>query len=198
MHEVSRTRTFFLRRLGDPADQAAWEDFDRRYRPIIVGFARRLGFGDADAADVAQDATMRFVQEYRAGRYDRDRGRLRTWLLEMVRTRAAMTRRRAARRGPGRGDSAIVDCADRRGMITAWDDERQREILRQALREVRDGSRIGERTLRAFEALCVHRLPPAVVAEELGMTVGDVYLAKCRVAQRLRTIVARLESEYPS
>lgn len=197
MHEISRTSTIFLHRLGDPGDHLVWETFDRRYRPIIVGFAVRLGLDHADAADIAQETTIRFVEEYRAGRYDRDRGRLRTWIMELVRTRVATLRRKVARRGVVAGDSTIVQLGDARGLDQAWDEERNREILRRSMEELRETSRTGERTMEAFEALCVHRVAPAVVAEQLGMTVRDVYLAKCRVAQRLRRIAARLEAEYP-
>jgi hypothetical protein len=74
--EPSRTTTALLEGLHDPADAVAWEQFDRRYRPIVVGFASRLGLADADAADVAQEVMLQFVKEYRAGKYDRQRGRL--------------------------------------------------------------------------------------------------------------------------
>jgi len=70
------TTTALLDGLHDPANEEVWREFDTRYRPIILGFAVKLGLSDEDAADVAQDTLARFVQEYRAGRYDRTRGRL--------------------------------------------------------------------------------------------------------------------------
>jgi DNA-directed RNA polymerase specialized sigma24 family protein len=44
--------------------------------------------------------------------------------------------------------------------------------------------------------LVYHGLSPARVAEELGMSTHDVYLAKSRVAAKLRDIVQRLEREF--
>ena len=44
--------------------------------------------------------------------------------------------------------------------------------------------------------LVYHSLTPQVVAEQLGMSTHDVYLAKSRVAAKLREIVVRLEQEY--
>lgn len=198
VRELSRTATSFLTRLGDPADREVWHEFDQRYRPIIVAFAMRLGLGEADAADVAQESTLRFIDEYRAGRYDRDRGRLRTWLLGIVRTQSAMVKRKAQRRAAlGGGDSVIIDCADESAVVAAWDEEREREILRRAMDELRTSSKTSAKTLQAFESLCIHAVPPAVVAEELGISVADTYLAKFRVAQRLRELAERIACEYP-
>ncbi len=50
--------------------------------------------------------------------------------------------------------------------------------------------------IRAFELSAVNQVPAAQIAEDLDMAVGDVYLAKSRVAKRLREIVARLEHVY--
>lgn len=63
MTDPTRTTTALLDGLVDPANAEVWDEFDRRYRPIIVGFAARLGLADADAADVAQDVLTRFLGE---------------------------------------------------------------------------------------------------------------------------------------
>jgi len=77
MPAVSRTTTRLLEGLCDPEDEALWCEFDAQYRPILVGFARRLGLNVEDAADLAQETLVRFVEAYRAGRYDRGKARLR-------------------------------------------------------------------------------------------------------------------------
>lgn len=196
MREVSRTATRFLHRLGDPLDGSVWNEFDARYRSIIVAFCRRLGLGEADAADVAQESIIRFIRENREGRYDRERGRLRTWLLQIVRTQAAMSRRKTMRRGIVAGDSVILELSDDRAVDEAWDAERDREILRRAMLALRSDTRLNDSTIRAFEALCVHGLAPATVAEELGISVSEAYVAKSRVARRLRELCARIAEEY--
>ena len=69
-------------------------------------------------------------------------------------------------------------------------------LLREALSELRTKSRTDPRTVEAFEMLVYHGLSPQVVAEQMGMSTHDVYLAKSRVAAKLREIVVRLEAEY--
>jgi hypothetical protein len=64
--EHVNTTTHLLDGLFDTENQQAWAEFDSRYRPILIGFLKRMGLSDADAADVAQDTLTCFVQDYRA------------------------------------------------------------------------------------------------------------------------------------
>jgi RNA polymerase sigma factor (sigma-70 family) len=196
MIDVTRTTTALLAGLGDAANDGAWAEFDARYRPILTGFARRLGLDDAGAADAAQETLLQFLREYRAGRYDRSRGRLRNWLIALARTRIAAVRRAASRDRVVRGDSAIVDMHDGSALTQAWEMERRQVILHLALDELRRTSRAHDRTLRAFELLVARAMPAAEVARSLEMSVQDVYVAKNRLAVRLREIIARIEDAY--
>ena len=102
------TSTLLLAGLADSNNSVVWEEFDARYRPIVFGYARRLGLSEEEAADAAQDAMVRFVQEYRLGKYDRARGRLRSWLIGIVKARAIDVLRAKARRREARGDSVLM------------------------------------------------------------------------------------------
>ena len=42
------TTSAMLNGLKDESDGAVWDQFDRRYRPILYGFARRLGMYESD------------------------------------------------------------------------------------------------------------------------------------------------------
>jgi RNA polymerase sigma-70 factor (ECF subfamily) len=194
MIDVTRTTTALLDGLHEPGNEQVWAELDARYRPILVAFARRLGLGDADAADVAQEAMLRFLQEYRDGHYDRERGRLRSWLLSIARTRVAAVYRR--RRAPARGDSALGALPDDATLSEIWESERRAVILREALERLRTTTRTSDRNIRTFELLVVRRMPAASVAKELGISVDDVYVAKSRVAERLRRIIEELERAY--
>jgi RNA polymerase sigma-70 factor (ECF subfamily) len=196
MLEVSRTTTVLLEGLRDPANAEAWAMFDRLYRPIVIGFARRLGLGESDSADVAQETMAQFVQEYRANRYDRSRGRLRTWLIALTKTRIAGLRRNAARYRDWRGDSAFIDLADDVHLTQIWDAERRTVVLRNALNILRERSRSSDTTIRAFELLALNQMPPLAVANELGISTHDVYLAKSRITQRLREIINSLDADF--
>lgn len=202
MIDVTRTTTLLLEGLHDRGDAAAWSEFDRRYRPILVGFLRALGANEIDASDVAQETMVEFLEGYRAGRYDRGRGRLRTWLMSIGRTQLALARRRAARRrDQGRGaediDATASKVADPSPEDDAlWEVERRRTILREAFERLRAASASDGRTLEAFELMIFRAVPPAAVAAELSMSMDDVYQAKSRITQRLRSHIAEVERAF--
>ena len=47
---LSKTTTAMLAALHDPSDAATWAEFDARYRPVLIGFARNFGLADAEVA----------------------------------------------------------------------------------------------------------------------------------------------------
>ncbi len=187
------TTTELLDGLHETRNNIAWGEFDRRYRPILIAFLRRAGLGSADAADVAQDALTRFVQEYREGRYDRTRGRLRTWLIAIARYRLLDLRRADARRRETRGESALGDVPTEDEAEAIWDAEQRRYIFEQAIATLRETGRFDDRTIAAFDRVVLGNEPVATVAAELGLSAQEIYNAKNRVVSRLREIALRYE-----
>ena len=78
---LSTTNTSLLAGLRDRSNDACWSEFFGRYQPLLVGFGHKLGLSETDAQDAAQETLMAFVSTYREGGYDRQKGRLRTWLM---------------------------------------------------------------------------------------------------------------------
>lgn len=196
MLDVTRTTTMLLDGLGQLDDDAAWATVDRRYRPIVTGMARRLGVSDADAADVAQETMVRVLAEYRDGRYDRERGRLRTWILAIARTKIADVHRKRGVRKEARGESAILTTPTDAEMEDLWSTERRMVILRTALEELQSTSNIAARSIQAFEMLVFHQRSVEDVGATLDMTPNDVYLVRSRITKKLREVVAQLEAVY--
>jgi RNA polymerase sigma-70 factor (ECF subfamily) len=194
--DLTRTTTALLVGLHDSANEPAWEEFDHRYRPILLGFARNLGLSDEDSADIAQETLVRFVQDYREGKYDRSKGRLGAWLVGIARYRILDLRRHRANHHEVNADFDLLDPVKSDQLQAVWDGEHRKAILREAMKDLRSTSRTDERTIRAFELVAAHGRSPQQVAEELGMSVHDVYLAKSRVSQKLREIVDRLEKVF--
>lgn len=190
------TTTQLLEGLSSSANDAIWREFDARYRPILVATGKRLGLDDDDAAETAQSALTQFVQAFQGGKYDRERGRLRAWLLGILKHRIADLGRKRMQRRERRGESAIVDVPDDERLSDVWDAERRRCMLNHAIAELRNTSKLNEKTLRAFELYAGQGRPVLDVAEILGITAHDVYVAKNRVAERLREILARQEAIF--
>jgi|SRR5688572_15706648 len=190
------TNTMLLRELADPSNQRVWEEFDGRYRPVIAAFARRLGLSEEDSDEVAQETMARFAQDYRNGKYDRERGRLRSWIFGIARLRALDAKRVRARRREERGESALEQLPDDQAVTAAFDAEWRAALLRQAFVELRAMTKSDPKTLRALELLAFSEKGAAEVAGELEMDVAAVHLAKHRGLKRLRAILESLERDW--
>lgn len=197
---VTRTTTQLMEELLDPTNAEAWGRFDARYRPVLVGFALRLGLSAEDATELAQRTMAEFFEVYRSGRYDRGKGRLSSWLIGIARNTASTMRRP---RGAGRrigGDTVAGEMPaplpDGPHLTRIWEREREQAILNDAMAVLRTSTKTEPNTLRAFELFAVRGMSAEAVAAECGLSVDAVYVVKNRLTKRLREIVRDLTSAY--
>lgn len=195
---ATRTTTRLLDALVDHSNAEVWTALDARYRPIIASLARRLGLGQSDAEEVAQQTMAEFVKAYRDGRYDRSKGRLSSWILGIAHNTVRHAMRDRKRAGPNARQPAddLPDVPDEGRLRSLWSEERDRAILEQALRILRDDSSIDDRTLRAFELVGLRAVPAPQAALQCGMSVDQVYVAKSRITTRLKALVAQLTQAF--
>jgi RNA polymerase sigma-70 factor (ECF subfamily) len=72
-----------------------------------------------------------------------------------------------------------------------FDQQLRRALFHRAAARVQ--AEVQPATWQAFRETAVAGKPAAAVAQQLGMTVGAVRVAKCRVLVRLRAVVKELE-----
>lgn len=194
MTSLPLTTTLLLSQISDFGQSEAWEEFDRRYRPMLLAFGRSLGLGHEDAADMAQTTLADLAVGLRDGKYDRKRGRLRSWILGIARNRAA---RIAGVRARGGVSSVEIDAMSEETLTELWEDARRRTILDLALNRLREHSKLAPSTLTAFELVALRGVPAAEAAKLSGLRgPDDVYVARSRVTRSLREIVASFEAIY--
>ena len=81
------TKTSLIRNVSDPAQGTRWEEFDKTYRGIVFGMARRAGLNHHDSEDVTQEV-FRDLARSLSGFEVRDRpGCFRRYLFNLVRWR---------------------------------------------------------------------------------------------------------------
>ncbi len=190
-----RTTTALLNGLHDPANLQAWKDLDQRCRPIMLAVARKIGFGEGEAEDLVQTTMTAFVEAYRKGQYNRERGRLSTYLITILRSRAIDLWRTKRRRHEAATPHEAIEHLTNEHVTRLWMHERQSRLLHLAIEDLRQ-SGADENMIRAFEMFGVSGIGIAEVTESLGMTREEVYNAKYRITQRLRPIVAKLDELY--
>jgi RNA polymerase sigma-70 factor (ECF subfamily) len=198
MTASSGTQPSLLLRIRDPQDARAWSQFAELYAPLIHGFARKYGLQEADAADLTQDVLRLVAQAAKDLDYDPQRGSFRGWLYTVVRNqvRKFFGRRRDFHAGAGgteaqqRLDQQISPETD---LTAEWNAECERRIFAHAAAQIRGDFK--EATWQAFWLTAVDGRSGKEVAEQLGMTVAAVYLAKSRVMARLKEQIQLLQAE---
>lgn len=192
MSTLPLTTTLLLAQIADFGERQAWEEFDRRYRPVLLAFGRSLGLSRDDAADMAQTTLSDMARALRDGQYCREKGRLRSWILGIARNRAS--RIMAARAATCQRLDETPDLSDER-MEALWQRAREKAIVDLALARLRETTRMAPSTLSAFELVALRGVPAAEVAVLCGLgSVDEVYVARSRVTARLRTLVVELEA----
>lgn len=190
-----RTTTALLHGLQEPGNASAWEELDGRCRPIMLAVCRRMGLSHDEAEDAVQAAMVSFVEAYREGRYDRERGRLSAFIITILRNRAIDRVRLAHKNREARQCAEALEALSEGDVERYWLDERQNQILREALGVLREGG-ADERMVAAFELYGLRGVEIGEVTTRLGMTREEVYNAKYRITKRLQPIVARLDELY--
>lgn len=199
---ATRTTTRLLDALAEPDNQPVWTVLDARYRPVIAALTRRIGLSDVDAEEAAQQTLTEFVRAFGEGRYERNKGRLSSWILGIAH-HTALRMLRQKRSGPAVGSTAVdaavegaVEGVDGAALRTIWTDERDRTILAQAMVVLRTERGVDERTVNAFELVAIRGVPVAAAAQQCQMSESQVYVAKSRVLKQLKEIVAELTRAF--
>jgi RNA polymerase sigma factor (sigma-70 family) len=199
---VVPTRRSLLTRLRSWDDQEGWRQFFETYWRLIYGVARKAGLGDAEAQDVVQETVISVAKRMRQFRYDPARGSFKSWLRLITRRRIADFLREQYRRadqapGGGASDQRRAGWLDQvsdsgvGGLTAVWDAEWEAHVLATAARRVR--RRVDARQYQMFDCYVLKGWAPAEVARTLGVSVGQVYLAKHRVGPLLREEIERVE-----
>ena len=185
---MDETRQSLLLR-AQTGETDAWKDLTDLYRPLILGWLNRQGVPARDLEDLSQEVLLSVVKHLPSFQHSGNRGAFRTWLRTIVCRRAADYWRALDARSQASGGSGataalqlIVDPDSE--LNRQWDQEHDRYVIRCLLDLVE--AEFEPTTRRAFQRLALDGASGAEVAEELGMSVAAVYVAKSRVLQRIR------------
>jgi RNA polymerase sigma factor (sigma-70 family) len=188
------TSTTLLRRLRqDPADQAAWAEFVRRYGPQVYRWCRHWRLQEADAEDVTQAVLARLSARMRTFTHDPARS-FRAYLRTVVRYAWCDFLEASKQPGAGVGGSDVLGLLEAVAagddLVRRLDEQFDQEVLAEAQARVRQ--RVEPHTWEAFHLTALEGRSGAEAAARLGLKVATVYKAKSKVQQMLHEEVARL------
>jgi RNA polymerase sigma-70 factor (ECF subfamily) len=190
-----RTTSLTLLEKARGNEPGAWERLVRLYRPLVSYWCNRGGVPNADVDDVMQEVFQGAVADLASFQRDRPGDTFRGWLRGITRHKVLLHFRRTGRhpRAAGGTDAfaRLQELAD--PQVDLPDEDPQAEVqglYRRALDLVRD--EFEDRTWQMFWLVVIQDRPPAVVAEQFGVSAAAVRKAKSRVLHRLNAEVGDL------
>lgn len=192
------TRHSLILRLRDREDAQAWQEFADIYEPVIYRVATARGMQHADALELVQRVLMAVARAVDRFQPDQKRAKFRTWLYTI--THNEFCRQFASsKKQPAAGNSAIrelVNSLPAKSLPTDQDDfsiEYRRAVFRWAAEIVKQ--QVKPSTWEAFWRTKIDDEPTDVVAADLGLSIGAVYIARSRVMARLEKQAAEYEEQ---
>ena len=185
---MNETRQSLLLR-AQTGEENAWKDLTDLYRPLIIGWLNRQGVPARDLEDLSQDILLTVVKHLPTFQHSGRRGAFRSWLRTIVCSRTtdywrAIDASTQASGGSG-ATAALQQLADPDSSLNRqWDEEHDRYVLDCLLDLVEE--EFEPATLQAFRRLALDGASGAEAAQELGLSVAAVYVAKSHVLQRIR------------
>src|SRR6266496_2206138 len=197
------TRRSLLSRLKESNAQESWRQFFDAYWRLIYTTALNAGLTDWEAQEVVQETLLTVAKKIKSFRYDPVIGSFKGWLLTIVRWRIAdqfrkrqqQIRSPSPRRTEASGTATLERVADPAAinLNAVWEEEWQRTLFAAALSRVK--RQANARHYQMFDLDAVKQWSVDRVAQTLGVSPGQVRLAKHRITVLMRREVARLEKE---
>jgi RNA polymerase sigma factor (sigma-70 family) len=155
---------------------------------LLMRYLRGLGLKEHDANDVRQDVFIRLWQSLPSFELDSKRGRFRTYLWKLTYSalvdgaRRIKVRRRAEEEWVNR--FLVADETESRQLHRELEEINRQQILEKVLPLVQ--SVTTSTAWSCFEQRVLRGRPALAIADELGISTGNVYVYSSRVMKRVR------------
>jgi RNA polymerase sigma-70 factor (ECF subfamily) len=177
-----------------PADLEAWDEFVRRYHPMIHAWCVKWGLQVSDADDVAQDVLVKLLAAMRKFQYDPSRS-FSGW-LRIVTHNTWTDFCNDRRKEPGQIDPGI-SIAESGAPRVEFEHQIEslfdRDLFETAMRRI--AKRVKPVTWDAFQLTALEGLSGQVVGERLKIPVAHVYVAKNRVQKLIQEEIRKMKGD---
>lgn len=196
------TRRSLVDRLVNWDDRKHWQEFFDTYWKLIYSAARQSGLTESEAQEVVQETVITVAKKIDKLRYDPAIGSFKGWLLNITRWRIAdqfrkrrPSEKQRARSSEERQTATIERIADTRvvDLDALWEKEWQENLFNAAITRVK--KKVDPKQFQLFDCYVRKEWPARKVATELGVSVGQVYLARHRISALLKKEIKSLEKK---
>ena len=197
---LAATRRSLVDRLANWEDQRRWQEFFDTYWKLIYSAARQSGLTDIEAQEVVQETIITVAKKIDKLKYDPAIGSFKGWLLQITRWRIVdqfRKREPGNAKRPRPADDRLTATIERLPDAQAvdldalWEKEWQQNLFEAAI--VRVKKKVDPKQFQIFDCYVRKEWPAQKVASQLGVNVGQVYLARHRVSALLKKEIKMLE-----
>ena len=186
------TRISFIRYL-DEGDEAAWNELNRIYRPMIVHWLRRYRLQAGDAEDIAQEVMATVARRVSDFDHNGRIGAFRKWLRTITFNVSQNFLKKVNQQPQGGGGSTFQEMLGQlqdpeSDIAREFDLQHDHFMLLGLLDSV--SSQFQPDTIEAFRLYVLEGVAADEIAERLGVQPHAVYMAKSRVLRSLRELAA--------
>jgi RNA polymerase sigma-70 factor (ECF subfamily) len=200
--DYERTRLTLIERLNNWDDHKSWQEFFDTYWKLIYNAARKAGLTHEESEDVVQDTVTTVVKKIKDLKYDPALGKFRSWLLTVTRSRVEDLRRKRLPIAPRTESSEEDDRTDTVERIpdpgslnwdALWENEWRQNLADVAIARVKQN--VNPKQYQIFDFYVLRDWPVTKVANTLGVSRTQVYLAKHRIERLIAEEIKTLESK---
>lgn len=188
--------------IAENGQQEAWYEFESLYRPALIAALRKQGLGQDDVEDCSQRIFAKLIQVAADFESDGQPAAFRRWLYRVARNETISFLRqqnrfpislsesgwhRQADLGQTKGASHRQPTDSACGFEKSIEVEYRKQAFLAASQQIR--ANCNPKHWQAFWRTMIEPEPTPIVAKELGMSVGAVYVAKGRILKQLQRAV---------
>ena len=175
-------------------DEISWDEFYRKYAPVIKAVAKYKGI-EYDADDICQQVMMHFFKQSKTFKFDPGIAKFRTYLGRIVSWKIVDYYRKKHEKLSGELsgelDAVPVDAELDKIYMAEW----HKVIIAEAEDELR--KRVSPGTFQAYQLYAVQGRPVEKVAAFQECSVNQVYQAKKRCFAMMREILLKMNEADP-
>ena len=175
-------------------DEISWDEFYRKYAPVIKAVAKYKGI-EYDADDICQQVMMHFFKQSKTFKFDPGIAKFRTYLGRIVSWKIIDYYRKKCEKLSGELSGELhavpVDAELDKFYMAEW----HKVIIAEAEDELR--KRVSPETFQAYQLYAVQGRPVEKVAAFLECSANQVYQAKKRCFAMMREILLKMNEADP-
>lgn len=181
-----KTRHSLIIRLKGDDNEQAWVDFVTAYEPFLRQLVSRLGVPERHAEDVVQQVLLAIAKSVDGWTDDQQTASFRRWVATVARNIVIKFMNRERKQAGAHGGTDFIEQLEQ---LPATPDREQidryeHELIVWAAEQVKD--EFIDTSWAAFWATVIDEKPVQVVATDLGISRGSIYMSRSRIMARIR------------